>query len=123
MRLITHNMLMCNKKGVVNGYPLKIKAEEVEVVETEFSKEFVEKMLPKLNWSAFVAAAEELQVRNDLPDTYDATNLEDQVFLKAVHHALVEVHVKKGELICPESGRAFKINNGIPNMLLREDEV
>ena len=33
MRLITHNMLKCNVKGVENGYPLEIQAEEVEEVE------------------------------------------------------------------------------------------
>ncbi|KAH8097158.1 hypothetical protein JL720_37 [Aureococcus anophagefferens] len=33
------------------------------------------------------------------------------------------VHVVKGALVCPKSGRRFPINNGIPNMLLHEDEV
>ena len=28
MRLITHNILKCNKKGVKNGYPLKIEITE-----------------------------------------------------------------------------------------------
>lgn len=43
--------------------------------------------------------------------------------LKAVHHALIEVEVTEGTLVCPESGREFPITNGIPNMLLNEDEV
>ena len=34
-----------------------------------------------------------------------------------------QVHVVKGALVCPKSGRRFPINNGIPNMLLHEDEV
>ena len=34
-----------------------------------------------------------------------------------------QVEVKEGELECPESGRKFNITNGIPNMLLHEDEV
>lgn len=29
----------------------------------------------------------------------------------------------EGKLVCPESGREFPINNGIPNMILNEDEV
>lgn len=35
----------------------------------------------------------------------------------------VQVEVMEGNLVCPESGRKFPINNGIPNMLLNEDEV
>jgi multifunctional methyltransferase subunit TRM112 len=31
--------------------------------------------------------------------------------------------VEEGTLVCPESGRKFPINKGIPNMLLNEDEV
>ena len=40
-----------------------------------------------------------------------------------MHHALVEIEVIEGHLECPESGRQFPIKNGIPNMLLNEDEV
>lgn len=36
---------------------------------------------------------------------------------------LLEVEVINGDLLCPESGRKFPINDGIPNMLLNEDEV
>lgn len=36
---------------------------------------------------------------------------------------LVQVEVQEGTLVCPESGRRFPIKNGIPNMLLNEDEV
>ena len=43
--------------------------------------------------------------------------------LKEMHHLLFEVHVLEGHLICPESGRRFPIKDGIPNMLLHEDEV
>ena len=34
-----------------------------------------------------------------------------------------QIEVVEGNLVCPESGRKFPIQNGIPNMLLREDEV
>ena len=61
--------------------------------------------------------------------------------LSELHHLLFEVHVIEGFLICPESGnpkpissvaifmidiyagRKFPIHDGIPNMLLHEDEV
>jgi len=106
----------------VNGYPLKIVANEKREVEADFNAKFLVHMLPKMEWSAFVAAAKDIGVDNipgEIPD--DAAS--DEEFLKAFHHALLEVHVEEGTLICPESGRKFPISKGIPNMLLNEDEV
>ncbi|KAJ0397187.1 hypothetical protein P43SY_005114 [Pythium insidiosum] len=124
MRLITHNMLVCNKKGVENGFPLRIETEAVEVVESEFNAEFVRKMLNKLDYAAFLQGAKSLGVADGLPEQYDAAqHSSDEALLRKVHHALLDVHVKTGKLICPESGREFPIVDGIPNMLLREDEV
>ena len=37
--------------------------------------------------------------------------------------SVAQVHVEEGALICPESGRRFPINKGIPNMLLDEDQT
>ena len=50
-------------------------------------------------------------------------NLDNSDFLNKVHHALFEVEVVSGDLICPETGRKFVIKDGIPNMLCSEDEV
>ena len=47
----------------------------------------------------------------------------DTEFLKKAHHVLLEIEVINGDLVCPESGRKFPLNDGIPNMLLNEDEV
>jgi multifunctional methyltransferase subunit TRM112 len=43
--------------------------------------------------------------------------------LKSLHTILLEVEVIEGDLICPETGRKFPIKNGIPNMLVNEDEL
>ena len=34
-----------------------------------------------------------------------------------------QVEVINGDLICPESSRKFPVTDGIPNMLLNEDEI
>ena len=39
------------------------------------------------------------------------------------NHGHMQVEVVEGELECPESGRKFPVSEGIPNMLLKEDEV
>ena len=59
----------------------------------------------------------------DLPEAPPEQYESNEHFLKQVHHVMVEVEVMEGELQCPESGRKFPISEGIPNMLLREDEV
>lgn len=47
----------------------------------------------------------------------------DEDFLKLLHHALLEIEIISGDLVCPETGRKFPIKNGIPNMLCNEEEV
>ena len=58
-----------------------------------------------------------------LPDSVTEEMLaNDDEFLQLFHHALLEVTLEEGALICPETGRRFPVKKGIPNMLLREDE-
>jgi multifunctional methyltransferase subunit TRM112 len=64
-----------------------------------------------------------LGVLGDLPRTLAPDFENDEEFLKKAHHVLLEVEVLAGELVCPETGRLFPIKDGIPNMLLNEDEV
>ncbi|XP_075902775.1 multifunctional methyltransferase subunit TRM112-like protein [Nelusetta ayraudi] len=118
MKLLTHNMLTSHVKGVTKGYPLLIKATEVKMNDVEFNLEFVTRMIPKLEWSVLVKAAEELGQRQELPDELVPNYEKDEDFLKKVHRALLEVEVIEGCLQCPESGQEFPISRGIPNMLL-----
>eukprot|EP00740_Mantoniella_antarctica_P005518 CAMPEP_0181349500 /NCGR_PEP_ID=MMETSP1106-20121128/758_1 /TAXON_ID=81844 /ORGANISM="Mantoniella antarctica, Strain SL-175" /LENGTH=123 /DNA_ID=CAMNT_0023461895 /DNA_START=227 /DNA_END=598 /DNA_ORIENTATION=+ len=122
MRLLTHNMLASNVKGTTNGFPLKIEVLLKEEREAEFHAGFLVNTLSKIEWDAFRTAAETLGL-TDLPPTVPEDADTDETFLRAFHHALLEVHVKEGYLICPDSGRRFPITKGIPNMLLNEDEV
>ncbi|GBG29818.1 Multifunctional methyltransferase subunit TRM112-like protein [Hondaea fermentalgiana] len=122
MKLLTHNMLKCNVKGVNNGYPLKIEVTTKEIRETEMNPAFLQGIVEKLEWPVFRAAAAQLG-EEGLPEAVTPELLEQEDFLKKFHRALLEVVVVEGALICPESGRKFTITNGIPNMLLNEDEV
>jgi multifunctional methyltransferase subunit TRM112 len=124
MRLITHNMLKCNIRGVENGYPLKIEAEEVEVIEAEYDVDLVSNLLRKVRWDVVKQAAVDLGIDDiDGVDAMSEEILGDDDIMRKIHHVLLEVHVKTGNLVCPESGRKFPIRDRIPNMLLHEDEV
>jgi multifunctional methyltransferase subunit TRM112 len=116
MRILSHLSLKCPAKGVVNGYPLNLEIEELEVVETDCNIEFIKSLLPTLDWSAVDVAAKAIGLKN-IPDTYDPSFLADNDFLLAMHNLLLDIHVIKGFLICPETGRRFPIDNRIPDMM------
>ena len=53
MRLLSHNLLMCNVKNCnKNNYPLAIKVKESIIVDTELDKQFLINLIPKLDWTA-----------------------------------------------------------------------
>lgn len=60
---------------------------------------------------------------HDLPPTLAENYATDNEFLQKLHHVLMEIDIIEGNLECPETGRLFPISEGIPNMLLNEDEV
>jgi multifunctional methyltransferase subunit TRM112 len=98
-------------------------------------------LLKKVNMQALLSAAKDLNIElpSSLPPSIHESSTtagsmltEDEVLdeifrsedsSKLMHHLLFEVHVQNGSLICPESSRRFPIKDGIPNMLLYEDEV
>lgn len=116
-------MLTSHVKGVKNGYPLRIIARKVDVITVEFSSHFIQRMLQKINWPALKSAAESVGHGGGVPDEIPPNCESNEDFLRAAHHVLMEVEVIEGDLECPESGRKFPIQEGIPNMLLREDEL
>lgn len=132
MKLLTHNMLTSKcLKGVTNGFPLKIIANEVKEVSVDFNKEFIERIIPKMDYKVLCDAAQEFGVHlpselnsstNDGKDSNDGKD-DNEETLKRIHHALLEIEIIDGQLVCPETGRKFPISNGIPNMLCNEDEV
>ncbi|XP_075043755.1 multifunctional methyltransferase subunit TRM112-like protein [Mixophyes fleayi] len=122
MKLLTHNMLRSHVTGVSRGFPLIVRADEVKLHSVDFNREFVARMIPKLEWEAFVETAESLGHGSGLTRELSSGFENDEEFLKKVHHVLLEVEVIEGALKCPESGTEFPITRGIPNMLINEEE-
>ncbi|KAL5705246.1 hypothetical protein ACHQM5_023576 [Ranunculus cassubicifolius] len=122
MRLLTHNMLSSNIKGVTNGFPLTLQVTKFVEKEVDFNPNFLKNMFTKIEWKPLVTAAKSMNY-TELPEDVDSSMLESDEFLKKFHHALLELDLEEGALICPETGRKFAVSKGIPNMLLHEDEV
>ncbi|KAF5201199.1 Multifunctional methyltransferase subunit trm112-like protein [Thalictrum thalictroides] len=115
-------MLSSNIKGVTNGFPLVIEVQKFVEKQVDFNSDFLKNMFPKIEWKALVTAARTMGYA-ELPEEVDSSMLESEDFLQKFHHALLELHLEEGALICPETGRRFVVAKGIPNMLLHEDEV
>ncbi|KAG7356668.1 Trm112p-like protein [Nitzschia inconspicua] len=132
MRLLTHNFLQSNVKGTTNGYPLKIEATNIIVEESPMDVGLVTRMVAKVDYGALVAAvaeirATELLAAEQIPDIPtekpDLQVTDSNALLEALHVILFNIHILEGSLICPDTGRQFPIKDGIPNMMLHEDEI
>lgn len=49
--------------------------------------------------------------------------LEGKDIMEYIHHCLFEVTVNEGSLICPGCAKEYTIKDGIPNLVLLDDEV
>eukprot|EP01126_Amoeba_proteus_P037365 TRINITY_DN3853_c0_g1_i1.p1 TRINITY_DN3853_c0_g1~~TRINITY_DN3853_c0_g1_i1.p1 ORF type:complete len:124 (+),score=18.35 TRINITY_DN3853_c0_g1_i1:79-450(+) len=122
MKLITHNMLQSNVKGVKNGYPLGIRATKLVIVDVPCNLEYVKNILSRIDYAVLRLAARALGY-DELPEEIPKEAQSNEDFFNRVHHALYNIEVEEGVLVCQESGREFNIKNGIPDMLLKENEV
>ncbi|CAL8469001.1 g8542 [Coccomyxa elongata] len=121
MKLLTHNMLSCHIKGVQNGFPFKIDPVKVQEVDADYDPDFLRHIFPRLEWKALCEAAATMGAPG-LPEEVTEEMLQDDEFLRSFHHALLELVLEEGALICPETGRQFPVHKGVPNLLLNEDE-
>ena len=115
MRLLTHNSLRCVAKDAPTGYPLGIEITDMEVGESEVNMGFIKSILPSLNWAGVLIAANAVGF-DGLPLTLTSACYEDKDFIRVLHKLLLDVHVLKGTLVCPDTKRQFPIEGGIPNM-------
>jgi multifunctional methyltransferase subunit TRM112 len=127
MRLLTHNTLRNNTAAAKGkGFPLKITATEIRVDQpteavTGPQLAFVKNMLSRLDWPALVQACSEMGIPT-LPPVLTDELAHNEEFLQALHHILMNVHLVQGMLTCPVTGKEFPVTDGIPNMMLEEEE-
>ena len=105
------------------GYPLVIQATKIDKVKADYNPEFLVRMLGRLEYAVLVHALEMIGMKDFLPVVLPEKFAEEEEFMKNLHHALLEIEIVDGEMICPLSGRKFPIKDGIPNMLMTEEEA
>mmetsp|Transcript_15473 Transcript_15473/g.14893 ORF Transcript_15473/g.14893 Transcript_15473/m.14893 type:complete len:136 (-) Transcript_15473:322-729(-) len=129
MRLLTHNTLRNNSNDAKGkGYPLHITALEIRVddsseVGSDPNREetFIKGILGVLDWAVLIQAASQMGLTN-LPSVLTEDLAENSVFLRALYHVLMNVHLVRGILKCSNTGREFPVTDGIVNFMLEEDE-
>ncbi|GAX18512.1 multifunctional methyltransferase subunit TRM112 [Fistulifera solaris] len=127
MRLLTHNSLKNNSAAAKGkGFPLKVTVAQIRVdeqdgIDDDTKISFIQGILPNLDWPALVAASQAMGIPT-LPPALTEDLAENRVFLVALYHVLMNVHLVQGMLTCPVTGREFVVQNEIPNMVLEEEE-
>ncbi|KAA0151143.1 hypothetical protein FNF27_05621 [Cafeteria roenbergensis] len=134
MRLVTQNLLTCQVKACMDtaatpdggflSYPLKVvpDAGGLKQVASPFDEGVAKSILPRLDWAALRKTAAELGVAA-LPEEVPAGAESDAGFLRSVYALVFDIHLEEGNLLCPHCGRAYPVRKGVPNMLLRDDEM
>lgn len=102
MRLLTHNQLVCVRKGCSNHYPLDLQATTVEAThgaeddddeEDAPNLDFVLHLLPNLNYPVLLQAATKLGLTG-LPETinvHEIKKTEHAALLTRLHEVLLDV--------------------------------
>ena len=126
MKLSTHNLLVCNKKTCINNeknYPLIIKASKVNTVKSDFDEEKTKVFFDKMDKKALNEGCKDLNISKfDLEKMTDE-QMKDKNVLEYLHNILFEVEVEEGNLVCANCGREYMIKRGIPDMVLKDDEI
>mmetsp|Transcript_9561 Transcript_9561/g.17236 ORF Transcript_9561/g.17236 Transcript_9561/m.17236 type:complete len:136 (-) Transcript_9561:561-968(-) len=133
MRLLTHNVMRNNTSAASHSEtPFRITATQVRVDEPTIPSnnstdnerreiEFAKHTLPILKWKSLLQGASAMGL-DSLPPSVTPELANDEGFLRALYHVLMDVHLVNGMLTCSETGREFPVTDGIVNMMLEEDE-
>ena len=99
--------------------------------ESPCDHDLIRRLLPKIDYAALQSARQQLEpscqqhgmILPSLPETLPGGEDVTDALLVDLHRVLFDIHVLEGFLVCPDTGRQFPIKEGIPNMILHEDEL
>ena len=126
MKLSTHNLLVCNKNTCINNeknYPLIIKASKVNTVKSDFDEEKTKLFFDKMNKKALNEWCKDLNISKFDLEKIKEEQMQDKNVLEYLHNILFEVEIEEGNLVCANCRREYMIKRGIPDMVLKDDEI
>ena len=126
MKLSTHNLLVCNKNTCINNeknYPLIIKASKVNTVKSDFDEEKTKLFFDKMNKKALNEGCKDLNISKFDLEKIKEEQMTDKNVLEYLHNILFEVEIEEGNLVCANCRREYMIKRGIPDMVLKDDEI
>ena len=126
MKLSTHNLLVCNKNTCINNeknYPLIIKASKLNTVKSDFDEEKTKLFFDKMNKKALNEGCKDLNISKFDLEKIKEEQMQDKNVLEYLHNILFEVEIEEGNLVCANCGREYMIKRGIPDMVLKDDEI
>ena len=126
MKLSTHNLLVCNKNTCINNeknYPLIIKASKVNTVKSDFDEEKTKLFFDKMNKKALNEGCKDLNISKFDLEKIKEEQMQDKNVLEYLHNILFEVEIEEGNLVCANCGREYMIKRGIPDMVLKDNEI
>jgi multifunctional methyltransferase subunit TRM112 len=124
MKLLTHNILMCNNKDCsINNYPLKIIANKIINKKHEFDEDSIKRFIKKIDFKGLKSACDDLNI--NLKYDFDSLSEEQKnssEFLQYMNNILFELIIEDGKLICNNCRREYKIENGITNFMINDEQ-
>ena len=125
MKLFTHNLLLCNKKGcTVNDYPLKIIPKRIITKENLLDTDNIERFLRKVDWKGLESACNDIgQPLKVKYDELTAEQKKSKEFYEYINTVLFETVIFEGTLKCPHCEREYPIENGVYNIMMKDDEI
>lgn len=95
MRLLSHNLLICNvAKCEKNNFPLIIEVEKSIYRGSDFNRETIKKLVRKLDWFALHKTVTEMGETN-FPKDLTAEYLENEDNLRKLHRIILDVNVER----------------------------
>eukprot|EP00956_Cyclotella_meneghiniana_P015367 scaffold23450_cov44-Cyclotella_meneghiniana.AAC.1 len=95
------------------GYPLDIEVTTLKYEESSINREFILKLLPKVNYPALYSAVSQLCphcTEHSLPELPEHLDTSDEAISSLDEDTI-------------DTGRKFPVKDCIPNMILHEDEI
>jgi multifunctional methyltransferase subunit TRM112 len=91
MRLLSHNLLICNvAKCEKNNFPLIIEVEKSIYRSSDFNRENIKKLVRKLDWFALYKTVTDMG-ETSFPKDLTAEYLENEENLRKLHRIILDV--------------------------------